>query len=104
MISGVLWMPQDACGTRPLILLGHGGGQHKTAPGTLSRARRYAAEGFAVIAIDAPNHGDRPRDEEFDRIAAQMRAGVAAGEDPARWSPTCTAIWLLRLSRTGRRC
>ncbi|MGD3112350.1 dienelactone hydrolase family protein [Streptomyces sp. YGL11-2] len=65
-----------------LILLGHGGGQHKTAPGTLSRARRYAAEGFAVVAIDAPNHGDRPKDGEFRRIAAKMRAGMAAGENP----------------------
>src|SRR5262249_14809398 len=81
-IPGVLWTPEGACGTRPLILLGHGGRQHKTAPGTVSRARRYAAEGFAVVAIDASNHGDRPQDEEFGRIAAQMRAGVAAGESP----------------------
>ncbi|GGL32508.1 dienelactone hydrolase family protein [Planomonospora parontospora] len=81
-IPGVLWTPEDACGTLPLILLGHGGGQHKTAPGTVSRARCYAASGFAVVAIDAPNHGDRPRDEEFVRIMAEMRAGMAAGENP----------------------
>jgi dienelactone hydrolase len=81
-IPGVLWTPQDADGTRPLILLGHGGGQHKTAPFTVSRARRYAAEGFAVVAIDAPNHGDRPKDEEFGQIAAKMRASIAAGENP----------------------
>ncbi|MFE0206586.1 dienelactone hydrolase family protein [Streptomyces sp. NPDC058985] len=82
-IPGVLWTPEDARGTRPLILLGHGGGQHKTAPGTVSRARRYAAEGFAVVAIDAPNHGDRPKDEKFGRIAAEMRAGMAAGGNPS---------------------
>ncbi|GAA0234090.1 hypothetical protein GCM10009527_033190 [Actinomadura nitritigenes] len=81
-IPGVLWTPEGACGTRPLILLGHGGGQHKTATGIVSHARRYAAEGFAAVAIDAPNHGDRPKDEEFGRIAAEMRAGMAAGEDP----------------------
>lgn len=81
-IPGVLWSAEDACGDRPLILLGHGGGQHKTAPTTVSRARRFAAEGFAVVAIDAPNHGDRPQDEEFGRIAARMRAGMAAGENP----------------------
>ncbi|MFV2117907.1 dienelactone hydrolase family protein [Streptomyces sp. Act-28] len=81
-IPGVLWTPEDARGTRPLILLGHGGGQHKTAPSTVSRARRYAAEGFAVVAIDAPNHGDRPKDKEFGRIAAEMRAGMAAGGNP----------------------
>ncbi|MGH3375638.1 MAG: dienelactone hydrolase family protein [Actinoallomurus sp.] len=81
-IPGVLWTPEGACGTRPLILLGHGGGQHKTAPNTASRARRFAAEGFAVLAIDAPDHGDRPQDEGFGRIAAEMRAGMAAGENP----------------------
>ncbi|MEV0831235.1 dienelactone hydrolase family protein [Nonomuraea rubra] len=81
-IPGVLWTPEHARGTRPLILLGHGGGQHKAAPGNVSRARRYAAAGLAVVAIDAPNHGDRPRTEEFGRIAAEMRAGMTAGENP----------------------
>jgi dienelactone hydrolase len=81
-IPGVLCAPEGATGSRPLILLGHGGGQHKTAPGIVSRARCFAAAGFAVVAIDAPNHGDRPQDEEFGRIAAGMRAGVAAGENP----------------------
>ncbi|WP_414945551.1 dienelactone hydrolase family protein [Amycolatopsis sp. cmx-11-32] len=81
-IPGVLWTPEDARGARPLILLSHGGGQHKTAPSIVSRARHYAAEGFAVVAIDMPNHGDRPKDEEFGRIVAEMRAGMAAGGNP----------------------
>ena len=41
-ISGVLWEPAGA-GPRPLILLGHGGGQHKKAPGLLARARRFTS-------------------------------------------------------------
>jgi dienelactone hydrolase len=83
-IPGVLWMPEDAHGARPLILMGHGGGQHKKAPGILTRARRFAAEGgFAVAAIDVPNHGERPTSEEFDRIATEYRARAAAGEDTA---------------------
>ncbi|MGW2722647.1 dienelactone hydrolase family protein [Streptomyces sp. NPDC001492] len=83
-IPGVLWTPEDARGTRPLILMGHGGGQHKKAPGILARAHRFAAEGgFAVAAIDVPNHGERPTDEEFDRIANEYRTRVAAGEDTA---------------------
>jgi hypothetical protein len=31
-IPGVLWSPADAAGNRPLVLLCHGGGQHKKAP------------------------------------------------------------------------
>ncbi|MGW9496286.1 dienelactone hydrolase family protein [Streptomyces prasinus] len=83
-IPGVLWSPEDAAGIRPLVLMGHGGGQHKKAPGVAVRARRFVAEcGFAVVAVDVPGHGDRPKDEEYDRIATENRARAAAGEDLA---------------------
>jgi pimeloyl-ACP methyl ester carboxylesterase len=82
-IPGVLWTPEGA-GTRPLIVLGHGGGQHKKAPGIVARARRFVAEcGFAVVAVDVPGHGDRPKDENYDRIATENQARVAAGEELA---------------------
>lgn len=97
-IPGVLWTPEDAHGTRPLILMGHGGGQHKKAPGILARAHRFAAEGgFAVAAIDVPNHGDRPTDEEFDRIATEYWARMAAGEDTAALD---TAMYTLVAGQT----
>ncbi|MEU6034063.1 alpha/beta hydrolase [Actinomadura sp. NPDC047616] len=81
-IPGVLWAPEGADGARPLILMGHGGGQHKKAPGIVARAHHFVTEGgFAVVAVDAPNHGDRPKSEEFARVAAELRAGVVAGED-----------------------
>ncbi|MCP3765168.1 dienelactone hydrolase family protein [Streptomyces sp. MAR25Y5] len=83
-IPGVLWSPEGAAGTRPLVLMGHGGGQHKKAPGVAVRARRFVAEGgFAVVAVDVPGHGDRSKDEEYDRIATENRARAAAGEDLA---------------------
>ena len=83
-IPGVLWTPAGAAGVRPLILMGHGGGQHKKAPDVAARAHRFvAAAGFAVAAVDVPGHGDRPTDEEYDRIATQNQARVAAGEDLA---------------------
>ncbi|MFC1232156.1 MULTISPECIES: dienelactone hydrolase family protein [Streptomyces] len=83
-IPGVLWSPEGAAGTRPLVLMGHGGGQHKKAPGVAVRARRFVAEcGFAVVAVDVPGHGDRPKDEEYDRITTENRARAAAGEDLA---------------------
>ena len=72
-IHGVLWVSAGATGARPLVLLGHGGGQHKQSPGLVARARRYVTDcGFAVAAIDAPGHGDRPQD----------RAGPAARGRP----------------------
>lgn len=80
-IPGVLWAPAGAAGPRPLILLGHGGGQHKKAPGMLGRARRYVtACGFAAAAIDAPGHGDRPEVDEHQRLVAAIRERVTAGE------------------------
>lgn len=83
-IPGVLWTPESATGTRPLILIGHGGGQHKKAPEVVALARRLVTEcGFAVVAVDVPGHGDRPKDEELDRIATQNQARVAAGEELA---------------------
>jgi dienelactone hydrolase len=79
-IPGALWTPASADGTRPLIVVGHGGGQHKKAPGIVERARRFAAEGgFAVVAVDAPSHGDRPDHEEFTRIATEYEARLDAG-------------------------
>ena len=80
-IPGVLWTPADAPGPRPLILLGHGGGQHKKAPGMVARGRRYAANcGFAAVSIDAPGHGDRPRTEADERFVARLRELMAAGQ------------------------
>ncbi|MGH3841860.1 MAG: hypothetical protein ACRDS0_10510 [Pseudonocardiaceae bacterium] len=35
-VLGVLWAPADATGSRPVVPLGHGGGQHKKVPGLRS--------------------------------------------------------------------
>ncbi|MCX4579391.1 alpha/beta hydrolase [Streptomyces sp. NBC_01571] len=83
-VPGVLWTPEGATGTQPLVLMGHGGGQHKKAPDILALARRIVAEcGFSAVAVDVPGHGDRPVDEEYDRIATENQARVAAGEELA---------------------
>ncbi|TYB40573.1 alpha/beta hydrolase [Micromonospora sp. AP08] len=83
-IPGVLWTPEGGAGTRPLVLMGHGGGQHKKAPDIVDRARRFVAEcGFAVAAVDVPAHGDRPKEEEYDRIATENQARADAGEELA---------------------
>lgn len=75
-IPGVLWSPAGDAGDRPLILMGHGGGEHKKAPDIVSRARHFVlAGGFAVASVDVLNHGDRPVDDELNRIANQNQDG-----------------------------
>ncbi|GAA4587949.1 hypothetical protein GCM10023194_38330 [Planotetraspora phitsanulokensis] len=92
-IPGVLWTPDGAAGTRPLILMGHGGGRHKQAPDGVARALRLSAEcGFAVVAVDAPGHGDRPRSEEQHRIIAEMRTRAQTGGE---LTPLVTALHTL---------
>jgi pimeloyl-ACP methyl ester carboxylesterase len=79
---GILWTPggRDA-GNRPLVLVGHGGGQHKQAPGVLARARHLVTvRGFAAAAIDLPAHGDRPVPGQLSEHLASIREQGAAGE------------------------
>ncbi|MES9523019.1 alpha/beta hydrolase family protein [Streptomyces capoamus] len=83
-IPGALWTPEGAAGARPLIVMGHGGGQHKKAPAIVGLARRFVTEcDFAVVVADVPNHGDRPVVEKYHRIATENQARMEAGEEPA---------------------
>ncbi|MEZ0110025.1 pimeloyl-ACP methyl ester carboxylesterase [Catenulispora sp. EB89] len=82
---GVVWSPSEAAAPRasPLILLGHGGGQHKAADALVARARRYVTDGgFAVAAIDMPGYGDRPHTERGRQLLGAIRERSAAGEAP----------------------
>src|ERR1700729_4436132 len=77
-IPGVLWTSGSA--PAPLILSGHNGGLHKRNPRLVARARHHAAEyGFAVAAIDAPGHGDRPRSAVDEQAPAPPPPGVGRG-------------------------
>jgi cephalosporin-C deacetylase-like acetyl esterase len=56
----VLWAPAGAEGPRPLLLLGHGATQHKRTPSLVQLAHHYVqTHGYAVLAIDAREHGER---------------------------------------------
>jgi pimeloyl-ACP methyl ester carboxylesterase len=77
-IPGVLWTPGSA--PAPLILSGHNGGLHKRESRLVARARHAAGYGFAVAAIDAPGHGDRPRSAVDEQHRADLRRAMAAGE------------------------
>jgi dienelactone hydrolase len=67
-VPGVFWHSDIGGVPQPLVLIGHGGGEHKrhdrmVALGTML-ARDY---GWCAAAIDAPGHGDR--------------GGVSAGDE-----------------------
>jgi hypothetical protein len=80
-VTGVLWSPASGSEHAPLVLMGHGGGLHKKAPGLVARAHHYVTTcGFTVAAIDAPGHGDRPRNAQDEQWVAALRAARAAGE------------------------
>ena len=80
-ITGVLWSPLSGSDRAPLVLMGHGGGQHKKTPAQVARARRcVTADGFTVVAIDAPGHGDRPRTAEDEQARRDLRQAMTAGD------------------------
>ncbi|GAB3449206.1 dienelactone hydrolase family protein [Actinophytocola sediminis] len=83
-IPGVCWSPAGATTPRPLVLLCHGGGQHKTAPPVLAHAQHLTTvHGLVTAAIDVPGAGDRPMPDECARLLATARERMAAGESPA---------------------
>jgi dienelactone hydrolase len=82
-LPGVLWTPDGAEGPRPLILMGHGGGQHKKPPDIAAHARRFGRGRLRGRGARRAGHGGRPRDEKDARIAAENQARVDGGADRA---------------------
>ncbi|UXY24056.1 alpha/beta hydrolase [Streptomyces cynarae] len=78
-IPGTLWTPESAA-PAPLILIGHNGGLHRRDSRLVARARQSAAYGYAVAAIDAPGHGERPRSAVDEQARADLRRAMQAGE------------------------
>jgi dienelactone hydrolase len=84
-VPGVLWSPApdpgSVPGRAPLVLLGHGGGNHKKHPAMSGRAQRLVDGcGFHVAVIDAPGHGGRPLTEHDEQERDLMTAAMASGE------------------------
>ena len=80
-IPGVLWSPADDNGRAPLVLLGHGGGNHKRHPAMSGRAHRLVTGcGFHVAVIDAPGHGDRPRTAHDEAEIAELSRARSADQ------------------------
>jgi dienelactone hydrolase len=120
VVPGCVWAPKGARGPRPVILLGHGGSQHKKIGNIAEAAVRHAQTlSFASVAIDAPGHGDRVTREAADAARVAARAGAAAAEagqraprrerDPsvspkvvAEWKATLDAVQQLDFVGAGQ--
>jgi dienelactone hydrolase len=107
-VPGILWLPAGAEGPRPVVLVGHGGTQHKRVPNIVSLARRLVRhQGYAVAAIDAPGHGDRITDPEAaeamrQRLGARLAGGGAAAPSSPRamvMTPDQARQWQSRTTR-----
>jgi dienelactone hydrolase len=91
-VPGILWRPAEATGPRPVILIGHGGTQHKRVPNVLGLARGLVRhQGYAAVAIDAPGHGDRITDPEAAEVARRRLGsrlnGGGSGSRPMELTP-----------------
>ncbi len=82
-VPGILWTPEGSEGSRPLVLLGHGGTAHKRVPYILGLARRLVRHlGLAAAAIDGPTHGDRRKSgtDDMDLIRRDFRESLDRAE------------------------
>lgn len=107
-VTGALWLPDGARTPRPLLLLAHGGSQHKLFPPLVAGARRYAREQrYAVMALDAPGHGPRgtpeQRAEFSERFRQRMASGAGLGGEPLavmlRWATQAAPEWQAALDQ-----
>ncbi|MEO6921060.1 MAG: hypothetical protein ABI171_18925 [Collimonas sp.] len=118
VVPGVLWTPEAAVGPRPLLLIGHGGSQHKLFAPLAAYAKNYAKTfHYAVALIDGPGHGARTTQEQSagfgEKIRQQMSRGEGlggevlermmqwAGQAKPEWQAVLDAVQLLDIVGSG---
>jgi pimeloyl-ACP methyl ester carboxylesterase len=92
VVPGLLWTQETRLDEtdNPLVLIGHGGGDHKRASYVLAVARLLVREhGFAACAIDGPGHGDRAALSDF---RAAWKRPETTREIVADWRGTLDAL------------
>lgn len=79
-IPAMLWTPAQGHGPRPLVMIGHGAAQTKSAPYVVALGRILVRHhGMVAVSIDGPVHGDRRADGGMDGALAMV-------EFAQRWS------------------
>lgn len=92
-LPGIVWTPEGAAGPRPLVLVGHGASVHKRTEYVLSIARRFVRHhGFAVVAIDGPEHGERGTITDVLAFVEVWRRPAVTDETVAEWQATAAAV------------
>lgn len=107
-VPGIVWSPEGADTPRPVILIGHGGTQHKRVPNVLGLARRFVRHlGYVAVAIDAPGHGERITDPAAAETARRnlenrIASGGREGTNPMQMSPQQAKEWVERTTKGVR--
>ena len=106
-VPGVLWTPEAADSSTPLVLIGHGGSGHKREDHLVGLARRLVRHnGIAAATIDGPVHGDR-KPEGIDDESIEERRRRFIGERVTDsmvedWKATLDALQKLPEIGVGR--
>jgi len=82
VVPGMHWIPAEAAATYATVCIGHGGFQHKLYGNVPELAIQLVRSlGIGVVALDAPNHGDRSANPEAAARArdAAVRAARSGG-------------------------
>ncbi|MGO9198406.1 MAG: alpha/beta hydrolase [Acidimicrobiales bacterium] len=103
-VPAIIWSPENVTGPVPVVLIGHGGTQHKRVPNVLGLGRRFVRHlGYAAVAIDAPGHGERVSDETAANEARRnLERRIAAGPGKGsvlEMSPEQAALFAARSAR-----
>ena len=81
-VPGLHWLPADPRPSHPTVCMGHGGFQHKRVDNVLALARQLVVDlGVGVVALDAPEHGERESDPG---ASERTLAALATGDRDAR--------------------
>jgi dienelactone hydrolase len=97
VVPGVMWVPEVASGSLPVVLLGHGGSGHKRAGRQVMLGRWFAGQaGIAAVAIDGPFHGERVVEPmsaaEYQNLIAEVGVDRVTDGMIDDWDTTVDAL------------
>ncbi len=79
-VPGMHWIPADAAPQYATVCIAHGGFQHKNHGNVPELAQQLVRNlGIGVVALDAPDHGDRIVDKEAAKAARAAAISAASG-------------------------